>query len=301
MLWKSGSLWPVCCGRAKLGYSGTTLGSVLWKSYFGPLNHHFGQCAVEELLWATQGSLWPVCCGRATLGYSGITLASVLWKGYFGPLRDHFGQCAVEEPLWATQGSLCQGSLWPVCCGRATLGWITLASVLWKGYFGLLRDHFGQCAVEELSWATGRTEVQSSKNLTTPQSCGWELKGPLTLVESIRFLLAILVEGPNFVPRTCLILSNEAVRSNLKILSPVVSLCPTLMPCQPSQHPHPRPARNRHKSTSTHVYAEELTSFLLERSIDWGFLQKEIGMAQQLKLVWPMLWKVSEKLHPTLV
>ena len=91
----------------------------------------------------------------------------MLWKSYFGLL---FGQCAVEELSWATQGSL-----WPVCCGRATLGYsgITLASVLWKGYFGLLRDHFGQRAVEELSWATGRTEVQSSKNLTTPQSYGW--------------------------------------------------------------------------------------------------------------------------------
>ena len=117
------------------------------------LRDHSGECAVEGLLWATQGSPWPVCCGRATLGYSGITLASVLWKstlGYFGLLRDH------------------------------------LASVLWKSYFGLLRDHFGQCAVEELLWATqgslwpvccGRAklgyreyEVQSSKNLTTPQS-----------------------------------------------------------------------------------------------------------------------------------
>ena len=106
--------------------------SVLWKSYFGLVRDHFGQCAVEELLWATQGSLWPVCCGRAKLGYS-----------------DHFGQCAVKELLWATQGSL-----WPVC--RATLGYsgITFASALWKSYFGLLRDHFGQCAVEELSWAT---------------------------------------------------------------------------------------------------------------------------------------------------
>ena len=124
----------MCCGRATLSYSGITLASALWKSYFGLLTDHFGQCAVEELLrhhsgeyaveallWATQGSLWPVCCGRATLGYSGITLGSVLWKSYFG----------------------------------------------------LLRDHFGQCAVEELSWATGRTEVRSSKNLTTPQSYGW--------------------------------------------------------------------------------------------------------------------------------
>ena len=120
-----------------LGYSGITLASVLWKSYFELLRDHSGQCAVEGLLWATQGSLWPV------------------WKSYFGLLRDHFGKCAVEELSWATQGSL-----WPV----------------WKSYFGLLRDHFGQCAVEELSWATGRTEVQSSKNLTTPQSYGWGTK-----------------------------------------------------------------------------------------------------------------------------
>ena len=82
---------------------------------------------MEELLWATQGSLWPVCCGRATLGsaklgYSGISLASVLWKSYFGLLRDHFGQCAVEELLWEALSWATQGSLWPVCCGRATLG-----------------------------------------------------------------------------------------------------------------------------------------------------------------------------------
>ena len=75
-----GSLWPVCCGRAKLRYSGITLASVLWKSYVALLRDHFGQCAVEELSCATQGSLWPVCCGRAKLRYSGITLASVLWK-----------------------------------------------------------------------------------------------------------------------------------------------------------------------------------------------------------------------------
>ena len=81
LLWATqGSLWPVCCERATLGYSGITLASVLWKSYFGLLRDHFGQCAVKELSWATQGSLWPVCCERATLGYSGITLASVLWK-----------------------------------------------------------------------------------------------------------------------------------------------------------------------------------------------------------------------------
>ena len=91
-----GSLWPVCCGRAKLRYSGITLASVLW---------------------------------RAKLRYSGITLASVLWKSYVALLRDHFGQCAVEELSCATQGSL-----WPVCCGRAKLRYsgITLASVLWK-------------------------------------------------------------------------------------------------------------------------------------------------------------------------
>ena len=103
--------------------------SVLWKSYFGLLRDHFGQCAVEELSCATQGPLWPVCCGRAKLRYSGATLASVLWKSsagttlasvlwksYFGLLRDHFGECAVEELLCATQGPL-----WPVCCGRAKL------------------------------------------------------------------------------------------------------------------------------------------------------------------------------------
>ena len=81
ILWATqGSLWPVCCGRGILGYSGITLASVLWKRYFGLLRDRFGQRAVEELSWATQGSLWPVCCGRAKLGYSGITLASVLWK-----------------------------------------------------------------------------------------------------------------------------------------------------------------------------------------------------------------------------
>ena len=31
---------------------------------------------------------------------------------------DHFGQCAVEELSRATQGSL-----WPVCCGRAKLAY----------------------------------------------------------------------------------------------------------------------------------------------------------------------------------
>ena len=155
----------MCCGRAKLRYSGITLASVLWKSEVALLRDHFGQCAVEELryvalLWdhfgqcaveersfATQGSLWPVCCGRAKLRYSGITLASVLWKSSVALLRDHFGQCAVEELSCATQGSLwpvccgratlrcaTQGSLWPVCCGRTKLRYsgITLANVLWK-------------------------------------------------------------------------------------------------------------------------------------------------------------------------
>ena len=119
--------------------------SVLWKSYFGLLRDHFGQCAVEELSCATQGPLWPVCCGRAKLrysgplwpvccgraklGYLGTSLASVLWKSYFGLLRDHFGECGVEELLLATQGPL-----WPVCCGRGKLRYsgTTLASVLWK-------------------------------------------------------------------------------------------------------------------------------------------------------------------------
>ena len=128
---------------------------MLWKNLFGLLWDHFGECAVEELLWASQGSLWWVCCGRATtlgpLGYSGITLASVLWKNYFGLVRDHFGECTVEELLLASQGSL-----WWVRCGRATLGYsgITLVSVLWKSYFWRVRDHFGECAVEELLWAS---------------------------------------------------------------------------------------------------------------------------------------------------
>ena len=177
----------------------------VWKGYFGLLRDHSGECAVEELLWATQGPLWQVCCGRATLGYSGTTLGSVLWKSYFGLLRDHFSKCAVEELLWATQGPL-----WGVCCGRTTLGYsgttlgsvlrksyfcgrttlgysgTTLGSVLWKSYFGLLRDHSGQCAVEELSWATGRTEVQSSKNLTTPQSYGWGITNETKLMALFR-------------------------------------------------------------------------------------------------------------------
>ena len=166
LLWATQSYWDY----SRITLALFRLASVLWKGYFrlsGLLRDHFGQCAVEGLLRdhfgysrTTVGSvLWKSYfgllkdhsggCGRATLGYSGTTLASVLWKGYFGLLR-------------ATQGPRAVGPFWPVCCGRATMG-----------YFGLLRDHFGQCAVEELSWATGRTEVQSSKNLTTPQSYGW--------------------------------------------------------------------------------------------------------------------------------
>ena len=82
----------MCCQIATLNYSGITLVN----------RDHFGECAVEELLWATQGPLWPVCCGRAKLRYSGATLASVLWKSYVAILRGHFGQCAVEELSWAT-------------------------------------------------------------------------------------------------------------------------------------------------------------------------------------------------------
>ena len=151
------SKFPTLKGWSKKNRSEITLVNVLWKSKFGLLWDHFGECAVEELLWATQGSLcaveellwatqrslWPVCCGRATLGYSRITLASVLWKSYFGLLRDHSGECvlwksyfgllrttlgsAAEELLWASQGSL-----WPVCCGKATLGYsgTTLKRVL---------------------------------------------------------------------------------------------------------------------------------------------------------------------------
>ena len=105
-----GSLWPVCCGRATLGYSGITLASVLWKSSFQLLKNHFGQCAVEELLWASQGSLWPVYCGRATLRYLGITLAVCCGRATLGLVRDHFGQCAVEELSWANGRTEVQSS-----------------------------------------------------------------------------------------------------------------------------------------------------------------------------------------------
>ena len=76
---------------------------MLWKSYFGLLRDHFGECGVEELLLATQGPLWPVCCA---VRYSGTTLAGVLWGGWIALLRDHFGQCAMEDLSWATQGPL---------------------------------------------------------------------------------------------------------------------------------------------------------------------------------------------------
>ena len=98
LLWPTqASLWPACCGRGTLGYPGITLGSVLWKSYFGLVRHHFGQCAVEELLWLLRDH------------FGQCAVEEVLWA-----TQDDFGQCAVEELSWATQGSL-----WPVCCGKS--------------------------------------------------------------------------------------------------------------------------------------------------------------------------------------
>ena len=130
----------MCYGGANLGYSGTTLVNVLWTSYFGLLKDHFGECAVEELLWPTQGPFWRVCCGKATLSYSGLAVEELL--------------------LWATQGSL-----WRVCCGRATLACSgsVLCGLLLRDDFcecaveeplRLLSDHFGECVVEKLLWAT---------------------------------------------------------------------------------------------------------------------------------------------------
>ena len=71
------------------------------QSYVRLLRDYFGQCAVEELFWATQGSFLPVCrkkvtpgyqgsfrpvyCGKAKLDYSGIILANIM-----------------EELLWVT-------------------------------------------------------------------------------------------------------------------------------------------------------------------------------------------------------
>ena len=146
LLWATQGYFGQCAVEELLwatqGYSGTTLASVLWKGYFG-----------LGLLRATQGPLWPVCCGRATLGYSGLLRATQrpLWpvccgritldySGLLWATQGYFGQCAVEELLWATQGysgttlasvlwkgyfgllRATQGPLWPVCCGRATLG-----------------------------------------------------------------------------------------------------------------------------------------------------------------------------------
>ena len=44
-----------------------------------------------------------------------------------------------------------------MCCGKAKLGY---------------SETTRECAIEELSWATGRTEVRSSKNLTTDRPTG---------------------------------------------------------------------------------------------------------------------------------
>ena len=84
-----------------------------------------------------------MCCGRAaTLGYSGITLVSVLWKNHL------------------------------VYSG------ITLVSVLWKSYFGLLRDHFGQCAVEGLYFGLLRDHF-GVKELLWAAELSWATKGSL--------------------------------------------------------------------------------------------------------------------------
>ena len=86
---------------------------MLWKSYFGLVRDHFGECAMEKLLWVSQGPLRRVCCGRAILvcrGHFGeCAVEELLW------VRDHFGECAVEGLVWASQGPLRR-----VCCGRAT-------------------------------------------------------------------------------------------------------------------------------------------------------------------------------------
>ena len=84
-----------------------------------------------------------MCCGRATLAYSGTILASVPWKNYFGVLK------SLASVLWKSyyfgllRDHFGEGAV------EETLGYsgITLVSVLWKSYFGLLRDHFGECAV----------------------------------------------------------------------------------------------------------------------------------------------------------
>ena len=172
----SGLLWSHCgrCaveGRGSVGYSGPTLADVLRKGYCGGakriLLNYFRATFYSQPLWATvewmccairllTGILWSMCrmsgggCAMEGLvagalksqnptvlrvrKITSLRNSSALWKRYFELLRDHFNQCAVEELLWATQELLCatQESLWPVCCGRATLSYsgITLASVL---------------------------------------------------------------------------------------------------------------------------------------------------------------------------
>ena len=53
---------------------------------------------------------------------------------YFEMTRNHFGKRAVEEPLWAAWDHFGE-------CAAEKLLWDNLVNVLWKGYFGLLRDH----------------------------------------------------------------------------------------------------------------------------------------------------------------
>ena len=53
-----GPLWWMCCGRASVGYSRTAFMNVLRKGQCGLLWDHFGECAVEGLVWATLGPLW---------------------------------------------------------------------------------------------------------------------------------------------------------------------------------------------------------------------------------------------------
>ena len=51
--------WAMCCGRARVVYSGTTLVNVLWKGCGTGCGLLFGGCAVEER-W-----MW---CGSASVG-----------------------------------------------------------------------------------------------------------------------------------------------------------------------------------------------------------------------------------------
>ena len=66
-----------------------------------------------------------------------------LWWMYYG--RAIGGRTEVPEPHNPTGGKKLFHFEIPVCYGRITLGYlgIILASLLWKNYFGLLRDHFG--------------------------------------------------------------------------------------------------------------------------------------------------------------